>query len=322
MGYLLNGQWKDGWYDTRSSGGAFVRPDAQFRDSVAADGSSGYAPEPGRYHLYVSLACPWAHRTLIFRRLKQLEGTISVSVVEPVMSSEGWAFSSELPDHLYGCAQLHQIYTKMQPDYSGRVTVPVLWDKQTGRIVNNESAEIIRMLNSKFPAAESGGVDFYPAEARGEIDELNAFVYDNVNNGVYRSGFAGTQAAYESAVRRLFDALDVLEDRLSRSRFLLGNAQTEADWRLFTTLVRFDAVYHGHFKCNLRRIEDFPNLSGYVRDLFQTPGVAATVNFDHIKRHYYVSHEHINPTRIVPLGPVLDFMRPHERARMEPARRE
>ena len=317
MGYLLDGRWTDGWYDTRRTGGDFVRPEAQFRDSITADRSSGYAPEPGRYHLYVSLACPWAHRTLILRRLKQLEGIISVSVVEPVMSSEGWAFSSQLPDHLYGCSHLHQIYTRMQPAYSGRVTVPVLWDKQTGRIVNNESAEIIRMLNSEFAGSGSGGRDYYPAVSRRDIDELNAYVYDNVNNGVYRCGFAGTQAAYEAAVRRLFGALDMLEERLSRSRYLVGNTQTEADWRLFTTLVRFDAVYHGHFKCNLRRIEDYPSLSGYLRDLFQTPGIAAMVDFDHVKRHYYMSHEHINPSRIVPLGPMLDFMRPHDRARLE-----
>lgn len=317
MGYLLNGQWKDGWYDTSASKGEFVRPAAQFRDFVTADRSSGFPAAAGRYHLYVSLACPWAHRTLIMRRLKQLEGSISVSVVEPVMSSEGWAFSSELPDHLNGCSHLHQIYTRMQPAYSGRVTVPILWDKQTRRIVSNESAEIIRMLNSEFVGAASGGRDYYPAASRRDIDEINAFVYGNVNNGVYRCGFAGKQAAYEAAVRRLFDALGKLEDRLSRSRYLVGNAQTEADWRLFTTLVRFDAVYHGHFKCNLRRIEDYPNLSGYLRDLFQTPGITDTVNFDHIKRHYYMSHEHINPSRIVPLGPVLDFMRPHERGRLE-----
>jgi putative glutathione S-transferase len=316
MGYLLNGRWHDGWYDTGGTGGDFVRPDAQFRDRVTADGSSGYAPEPGRYHLYVSLACPWAHRTLIFRRLQQLESSISVSIVEPVMSSEGWAFSSQLPDHLYGCSHLHQLYTRMQPAYSGRVTVPVLWDKQTRRIVNNESAEIIRMLNSEFVGVASGGQDYYPAASRRDIDEINAYVYGNVNNGVYRCGFAGKQAAYEAAARRLFDALDKLEDRLSRSRYLVGNAQTEADWRLFTTLVRFDAVYHGHFKCNLRRIEDYPNLSGYLRDLFQTPGIVDTVNFDHIRRHYYMSHEHINPSRIVPLGPVLDFMRPHGRGHL------
>jgi putative glutathione S-transferase len=233
------------------------------------------------------------------------------------MSSEGWTFSSQLPDHLYGCSHLHQLYTRMQPAYSGRVTVPVLWDKQTRRIVNNESAEIIRMLNSEFVGVTPGGQDYYPAASRRDIDEINAYVYGNVNNGVYRCGFAGKQAAYEAAVRRLFDALDKLEDRLSRSRYLVGNVQTEADWRLFTTLVRFDAVYHGHFKCNLRRIEDYPNLSSYLRDLFQAPGIADTVNFDHIKRHYYMSHEHLNPSRIVPLGPVLDFMRPHERERFE-----
>jgi glutathionyl-hydroquinone reductase len=320
VGYLLDGLWHEGWYDTSETAGDFIRPGAQFRNSITTDGSSGYAPEPGRYHLYVSLACPWAHRTLIFRRLKKLEQAISVSVVEPVMSSEGWAFSSDLPDHLHGCSHLHKIYTMTQPGYSGRVTVPVLWDKQTQRIVNNESADIIRMLNSEFSSAPSSGADYYPSAARRDIDEINAYVYENVNNGVYRCGFAGTQAAYEAAVRRLFVALDKLEDRLSRSRYLVGGAQTEADWRLFTTLLRFDAVYHGHFKCNLRRIEDFPNLSGYVRDLFQTADVGDTVNFDHIKRHYYMSHVHINPNRIVPLGPVLDFMRPHERARLGPSR--
>ena len=313
MGYLLEGRWKDGWYDTGRTGGDFVRPQAQFRNRVTVDGSGGHAAEPGRYHLYVSLACPWAHRTLIMRRLKGLEDAISVSVVEPVMSAEGWAFSSELPDRLHGCSHLHQLYTMTQPAYSGRVTVPVLWDRLTGRIVNNESAEIIRMLNGEFAALGSDGRDHYPTAMWGDIDEVNAYVYDNVNNGVYRCGFAGTQAAYETAVRRLFAALDTLEERLARSRYLVGSAPTEADWRLFTTLVRFDAVYHGHFKCNLRRIEDYPNLSGYVRDLYQTPGIAATVNFDHIKRHYYMSHEHINPTRIVPLGPPPDFTRPHQR---------
>jgi putative glutathione S-transferase len=318
MGYLLNGVWNDGWYDTAKTAGEFVRPAAQFRNSVAADGSSDYLTEPGRYHLYVSLACPWAHRTLILRKLKLLEGAISVSVVEPVMSPEGWAFSSELPDHVNGYSHLHQLYTKMDLRYTGRVTIPVLWDKQRAAIVNNESAEIIRMLNSAFAVRESGARDYYPMELRGAIDELNDYVYNNVNNGVYRCGFAGTQAAYESAVRRLFDALDTLEERLSDSRYLVGNTQTEADWRLFTTLVRFDTVYYVHFKCNLRRIEDYPNLSGYVRDLYQTPGIADTVNFDHIKRHYYMSHEHINPSRIVPLGPVLDFMRPHDRARLGP----
>jgi putative glutathione S-transferase len=316
MGYLLDGQWKDGWYDTGRTGGDFVRPQAQFRDFVTADGSSGYPAEPGRYHLYVSLACPWAHRTLIMRRLQRLEDAISVSIVEPVLSSQGWAFSSALPDHLHGCSHLHQLYTRTQPAYSGRVTVPVLWDRKTGRIVNNESAEIIRMLNGAFAVAESGRRDYYPEALRREIDELNACVYDNINNGVYRCGFAGTQAAYEAAARRLFQALDVIEDRLSRSRYLLGDTQTEADWRLFTTLVRFDAVYYGHFKCNLRRIDDYPHLSGYVRDLYQTAGIAETVDFDHIKRHYYMSHEHINPTRVVPLGPLLDFTRRHDRERL------
>jgi putative glutathione S-transferase len=315
MGYLLNGAWKDGWYDTGRTAGEFVRPDAKFRNRITADGSSGYPAEPGSYHLYVSLACPWAHRTLIFRKLKNLEDAISVSIVEPVMSSEGWAFSERLPDRVNGYSHLHQLYTQAKPGYSGRVTVPVLWDKKRATIVNNESAEIIRMLNSKFAAHAPVGCDYYPAELRGQIDEINSFVYDNVNNGVYRCGFAGTQAAYESAVRRLFQALDALEQRLSRTRYLVGATLTEADWRLFTTLIRFDAVYHGHFKCNLRRIEDYPNLSGYLRDLYQMPGIAETVDFDHIKRHYYVSHEHINPSSIVPLGPLLDFRRPHDRER-------
>ena len=315
MGYLLNGEWNNGWYDTAKSAGEFIRPDARFRDRVTADASSGYRAESGRYHLYVSLACPWAHRTLIFRRLKNLEDTISLSVVEPVMSSEGWAFSANLPDHINGCARLHQLYTKTDPRYSGRVTVPVLWDKQRGRIVNNESAEIIRMLNSEFAGMAEPGHDYCPAGLRSEIDAINAFVYANVNNGVYRCGFAGAQPAYEAAVRRRFDALDTLEERLSGRRYLVGTAMTEADWRLFTTLVRFDAVYHGHFKCNLRRIEDYPNLSAYLRELYQIQRVADTVDFDHIKRHYYMSHEHINPNRIVPLGPILDFWRPHDRDR-------
>jgi putative glutathione S-transferase len=316
MGYLLDGVWKDGWYDTARTGGEFVRPQARFRNRITADGAGGYPAEAGRYHLYVSLACPWAHRTLIFRKLKQLEEAISVSVVEPVMSAEGWAFSSECPDHVNGFSHLHQLYTRSEPHYSGRVSVPVLWDKRTGTIVNNESAEIIRMLNDAFGTPTS---DYYPAAFRREIDEVNALVYENVNNGVYRCGFAGTQAAYEAATRRLFDALDVLDQRLSRSRYLVGDRLTEADWRLFTTLVRFDAVYYGHFKCNLRRIEDYGGLSGYLRDLYQVPGIAETVDFDHIKRHYYVSHAHINPSGIVPLGPLLDFTRPHGRERLKTA---
>jgi putative glutathione S-transferase len=316
MGYLLNGAWNDGWYDTAKTAGEFVRPEAKFRNRIAADGSSDYPAEPGRYHLYVSRACPWAHRTIIFRVLKELENAISVSVVEPVMSSEGWAFSPELPDHVNGFSHLHQLYTKKVPRYTGRVTVPVLWDRTRSEIVNNESAEIIRMFNSEFAAHVPRGRDYYPQELRREIDEINAFIYENINNGVYRCGFAGTQSAYDAAVRRLFSALAVLEKRLSRARYLVGGTLTEADWRLFTTLVRFDAVYHGHFKCNLQRIEDHPNLCGYVRDLYQIPRIAETVDLDHIKRHYYMSHEHINPSRIVPLGPTLDFRRPHHRERV------
>jgi glutathionyl-hydroquinone reductase len=316
MGYLRDGVWNDGWYDTTQSGGEFVRPETKFRRRVTADGSSGLPAQAGRYHLYVSLACPWAHRTLILRAIKGLEETISVSVVEPVMSREGWAFSSALPDHLDGSAQLHQVYTRADPHYTGRVTVPVLWDKERRDIVNNESAEIIRMLNREFDRFASNKTDYYPARLAGAIDAINAVVYENVNNGVYRCGFAGSQAAYDAAVRRLFATLDDLEARLDRSRYLAGGTLTEADWRLFTTLVRFDAVYHGHFKCNVRRIEDYPNLAGYLRELYQVPGVAPTVNLDHIKRHYYMSQEHINPTRIVPLGPVLDFTRPHGRERL------
>jgi putative glutathione S-transferase len=317
MGYLLNGVWHDGWYDTRKTGGEFVRSAAVFREGISAEATSRFPAEPGRYHLYVSLACPWAHRTLIFRKLKRLEDAVSVSVVEPAMSAEGWAFSEALPDHVNRFAYLHQLYTKARPDYSGRVTVPVLWDKQRQAIVNNESEEIIRMLNGEFA---SHGPDYYPAHLRGEIDAVNAFVYANVNNGVYRCGFAGTQAAYEAAAKRLFDALDELEARLARTRYLIGSAMTEADWRLFTTLVRFDAVYHGHFKCNLRRIEDYPNLSGFLRELYQVPGIAETVNLDHIKRHYYISHSHINPTQVVPVGPLLDFDRPHGREAMMASR--
>jgi putative glutathione S-transferase len=317
MGYLLKGVWHDGWYETAKSGGEFVRPEAGFRDRITAAATSGFRAEAGRYHLYVSLACPWAHRTLILRKLKRLEDVISVSVVEPVMSPEGWAFSDALPDHVNGFSHLHQVYTKAQPRYSGRVTVPVLWDRQGSTIVNNESAEIIRMFNTEFARQVPAEHDYYPAELRPQIDEINALVYTNVNNGVYRCGFAGTQTAYEAAARRLFDTLDTLEARLSRTRYLVGGTVTEADWRLFTTLVRFDAVYHGHFKCNLRRIEEYPNLSGYLRKLYQMQGIAETVNFDHIKRHYYMSHGHINPTRIVPVGPLLDFDRPHGRERFE-----
>ncbi|HEX2830518.1 MAG TPA: glutathione S-transferase family protein [Burkholderiales bacterium] len=316
MGYLLNGQWHDGWYDTKQTGGAFERPDAQLRNRVTADGSSGFPAEFGRYHLYVSLACPWAHRTLIFRKLKKLEDAVTVSVVEPVMTKEGWGFSDACPDTLNGFRYLHEAYTRNDAGYSGRVTVPVLWDKQRGVIVNNESSEIIRMLDSEFASFAPGTPDYYPAEHRAEIDAINAKVYANVNNGVYRAGFAGTQAAYEAAASRLFEALDELDARLARSRWLVGRTQTEADWRLFTTLVRFDAVYYGHFKCNVRRVADYPHLFPYLLDLYQTPGVADTVDLGHIKRHYYMSHEHINPTRIVPIGPDLDFTRPHGRERL------
>ena len=318
MGYLKQGVWHEGWYDTGKTAGEFVRSESQFRARVSADGSSGYQAEPGRYHLYVSLACPWAHRTIIFRELKRLAGAISLSVVDPVMSDQGWAFTDGdgcTPDTVNGFTYLHQVYTRTQADYSGRVTVPVLWDKRTRRIVNNESSEIIRMLNSEFNACTDVKTDFCPAPLRPEIDALNAFVYERINNGVYKAGFAGSQRVYESAVTRLFGALDEIEARLEHSRYLVGDSVTEADWRLFTTLIRFDAVYVTHFKCNLRRIEDYPNLSHYLRDLYQVAGVAETVNLDHIKRHYFLSHRHLNPAGLVPLGPILDFTRPHDRAR-------
>ena len=322
MGLLIDGQWSDQWYDTAASGGRFVRSEAQFRNWITPDGapgpsgSGGFPAEAGRYHLYVSLACPWAHRTLIFRALKGLEKLIGVSVVNPFMDREGWSFHPDVEgvgDTVNHAVYLHQVYTTAQPGYTGRVTVPVLWDKKTGAIVNNESAEIIRMLNSAFDARGAIPGDYYPQPLRAEIDQLNSLIYDNVNNGVYRAGFATTQQAYEEAVRGLFDALDTLERRLSRRRYLAGDRVTEADWRLFTTLVRFDAVYHGHFKCNLKRITDYPNLWAYTRELYQWPGIGATVNFSHIKAHYYRSHPTINPTRIVPLGPVLDFLAPHAR---------
>lgn len=307
-GYLQDGQWHEGWYDTGATQGEFVRTTSAFRHRITSDGSSGLPAEAGRYHLYVSLACPWAHRTLIARVLKGLQEVISVSVVEPVMT-QGWGFSDALPDHLHGAQYLHQLYTRAEPRYSGRILVPVLWDKQTDTIVSNESSEILRMLDEAF-AAFASGPDLYPAALRGEIDRVNAFIYDNINNGVYRCGFAGEQAAYEQAFERLFAALDQVEADLGRRPFLVGEQPTEADWRLFTTLVRFDAVYVGHFKCNRNRIEDFPNLSRYLRTLYQVPGIAPTVDIDHIKRHYYMSHPHINPTRVVPVGPRLAFMAP------------
>ncbi|KAA0684038.1 glutathione S-transferase family protein [Roseomonas genomospecies 6] len=314
MGLLIDGRWQDQWYDTKNTGGAFVRPETRFRNWVKADGSTPFQPEAGRYHLFVSLACPWAHRTLIVRKLKGLEDAIGVTVVDPLMREEGWTFPE--PDPVTGSTRLYEVYTKADPAYTGRVTVPVLWDRKTGTIVNNESAEIIRMLNREFDAIGDASLDFYPAELAEEIDRINAFVYDRVNNGVYKAGFATSQEKYEQAFDALFAALDELDERLAGQRYLLGDKPTEADWRLFTTLVRFDAVYVGHFKCNLRRIADYPNLSGYLRDLYQVPGVAETVDFHHIKRHYYASHTMINPTGIVPKGPALDLDAPHGRERL------
>lgn len=314
MGLLIEGRWHDQWYDTKNTGGAFVRPETQFRNWVRADGSSPFPPEAGRYHLFVSLACPWAHRTLILRKLKGLEDAIGVTVVDPLMREEGWTFPE--PDPVTGSTRLHEVYTKADPTYTGRVTVPVLWDKRTGTIVSNESAEIMRMLNREFDSIGDASLDVYPADLAEEIDRINAFVYDRVNNGVYKAGFATSQEKYEQAFDALFTALDELDKRLAGRRYLLGDEPTEADWRLFTTLVRFDAVYVGHFKCNLRRIADYPNLSGYLRDLYQVPGVADTVDFHHIKRHYYASHTMINPTGIVPKGPALDLDAPHGRERV------
>jgi putative glutathione S-transferase len=316
VGLLVEGVWQDRWYETASTGGRFVRKEATFRDKVAADGSTAFQPESGRYHLYVSYACPWAHRTLIYRTLKGLEPHISVSVVNPLMLDNGWTFEDGpgvVPDPVLGASYLHQTYTRARPDYTGLVTVPVLWDRKTGTIVNNESSEIIRFLDREFDGVGATGPRFCPPELEHEIDEINSFVYERINNGVYRAGFATTQEAYEEAVIALFAAIDKIEDRLSRSRYLLGDRVTEADWRLFTTMVRFDLVYVGHFKCNLRRLVDYPNLWGWTRDLYQIPGVAGTVHFDHIKDHYYRSHDSINPTGVVPAGPIINFDAPHGR---------
>lgn len=322
MGLLIDGQWHDRWYDTGESGGRFVRSAAQCRNWVTADGSpgpsgeGGFKAEPGRYHLYVSLACPWAHRTLIMRQLKGLEGMIGVSVVHWLMAEHGWTFDpapGATGDLLYGHSYLHQLYAHALPRYTGRVTVPVLWDRERQTIVSNESAEIIRMLGSAFDGIGAVAGDYYPAAWRGRIDAVNERVYASVNNGVYRAGFATTQSAYEEAFDELFATLDWLEARLARQRYVTGERITEADWRLFTTLLRFDPVYHGHFKCNLRRLVDYPNLWAYTRELFQWPGVAATVNLEHIKGHYYASHRTINPTGIVPKGPAIDYLAPHGR---------
>ncbi|MEH6581363.1 MAG: glutathione S-transferase family protein [Halioglobus sp.] len=325
MGLLIDGKWADQWYETESNKGEFKRQESLFRHWVTPDGSpgptgnGGFEAEAGRYHLYVSLACPWAHRTLILRQLKGLEELISVSVVEPLMMEHGWTFSEQYPDHLYGRQYLHEIYTKANPTVTSRVTVPILWDKQRQTIVSNESAEIIRMLNSAFNEITGNSDEYYPAELHAEIDQLNDWIYPTINNGVYRAGFATTQQAYESAYFEIFDALDKIELRLETQRYLCGDRITEADWRLFTTLVRFDAVYFGHFKANQQRIEDYDNISGYVRDLFQQTGVAATVDMPYIKQHYYGSHGTINPTGIVPLGQEIDFSRPHNRAKLSAA---
>jgi putative glutathione S-transferase len=300
MGLLVEGKWLDQWYDTKSSGGKFVRKDSSFRDRVGA--SDGKFPaEKGRYHLYVSLACPWAHRTLIFRKLKGLSAYIDVTVVNPDMLENGWEFKPE-PEPLYGYKFAHQLYTHAKADYTGRVSVPILWDKQTQTIVSNESSEIIRMFNSAFNTLTGNQNDYYPEHLRTEIDEVNALIYEPINNGVYKCGFATTQQAYDEAVDVLFDALETVEERLSSQPYLAGQDITEADWRLFTTLIRFDAVYFGHFKCNKKQIADYPHLSRYQLDLYKQPGIADTVDITDIKRHYYYSHESINPTRIVPKG--------------------
>ncbi|TVQ34620.1 MAG: glutathione S-transferase family protein [Wenzhouxiangella sp.] len=328
MGLLVDGQWKDEWYDTDSTGGRFERSQAAFRNWITADGSAGpdgqggFKAEPGRYHLYVAYACPWAHRALIFRKLKGLEGMISLSVVNPIMREHGWTFRPGYkikPDPIHGAEFMHQVYTAAMADYSGRVTVPVIWDRERNTIVSNESADIIRMFNSAFDAVGARAGDFYPAELREQIDTVNEEIYDKVNNGVYKAGFATTQEAYEEAVIPLFETLNSLEARLDENRYLCGERLTEADWRLFTTLIRFDAVYVGHFKCNLRRIEDYHNLSNYIRELYQMPGISETVEFRAIKLHYYGSHDTINPHYIVPMGPSQDFHRKHDRARLPAA---
>ncbi|GAJ76799.1 LOW QUALITY PROTEIN: glutathione S-transferase [Vibrio sp. JCM 18905] len=310
MGKLVEGVWHDVWYDTKSNGGKFVREDAGFRNWVKNEPDAEFKPESGRYHLYVSLACPWAHRTLIFRKLKGLEPHIDVTVVCLICAKAGkWG----LPEPLFGHTRMHQIYTQAKPDYTGRVTVPVLWDKKTNTIVSNESSEIIRMFNTEFNALTGNHDDYYPEQLKHVIDEWNDFVYPNVNNGVYRCGFATTQEAYEEAFDSLFAALDKIDSHLSTHRYLAGNTITEADWRLFTTLVRFDAVYVGHFKCNKQRIADYENIQGYLKELYQVEGVEETTDFYHIKRHYYFSHTGINPTQVVPKGPDLDLNSPHGR---------
>ncbi len=322
MGLLIDGKWHDQWYDTKSTGGRFVRSDAQFRHWITPDGAAGpsgeggFKAEAGRYHLYVSLACPWANRVLIMRALKGLEDMISLSVVNPYMAENGWTFEpgpGVLADPVGQAQYMYQVYLRAEPGYSGRVTVPALWDLQRNTIVNNESAEIIRMLNSAFDGIGAREGDYSPAELLPQIDAMNEEVYDATNNGVYKVGFSTEQNVYEQEVVKLFASLDKLETLLGQQRYLVGERITEADWRLFTTLIRFDAVYHGHFKCNLKRLADYPNLWSYTRELYQWPGVASTVNFDHIKQHYYRSHASINPNGIVPLGPILDLQRAPDR---------
>jgi putative glutathione S-transferase len=322
MGLLVNGAWQEDI--SRTKEGRFIRPTSIFRNFVTRDGSpgpsgqGGFAAETGRYHLYISLACPWAHRTLIFRALKKLEPVISVSITEPLYGKTGWEFGTArggMLDSANGKATLSEIYLLADPHYTGRVSVPVLWDKKRRTIVNNESSEIIRMLNSAFDAFTDVRADYYPVALRSEIDAVNELIYPNINNGVYRAGFATTQEAYEEAAYGIFETLDKLEERLSRHRYLVAGQITEADWRLFTTLARFDTVYFSHFKCNLRRIADYPNLWNYTRDLYQMPGIAETVSIDHIKRHYYGSQRQVNPTGIVPIGPVIDFTAHHDRNR-------
>ena len=324
MGLLVDGVWQQ--EGLRTKDGHFIRPTPRFRNWVTPDGGpgptgeSGFEPAAGRYHLYVSLACPWAHRTVIFRKLKALENVISMSVASPDMLKDGWTFNKDegsTGDDVNGKSKLSEIYLLADPKYSGRVSVPVLWDKKRKTIVSNESPEIIRMLNSAFDAFTNVHTDYYPEALRTQIDKINELVYPNINNGVYRSGFATSQAAYEAAFRNVFDALDEIEQMLSQHRYLVGNTLTEADWRLFCTLIRFDAVYYSHFKCNWRHIYEYPNLSNYLRDLYQVPGVAETVSLEQIKRHYYGSQRQVNPTGIVPVGPQLDFAAPHDRARFK-----
>ncbi|MEM6635955.1 MAG: glutathione S-transferase family protein [Pseudomonadota bacterium] len=329
MGQLVDGVWQDVWYNTKDSKGKFERQESKFRNWITADGAPGptgkgdFAAETGRYHLYVSYACPWAHRALIFRALKGLEDHITMSAVHPDMLKDGWTFETDYDgatgDTLYGLPFARDIYTKSNPTMTGRVTVPILWDKKQETIVSNESSEIIRMFNSAFDAVTGNTLDFWPADLRDDIEAVNERVYHTLNNGVYRSGFATTQEAYDEAVSELFVTLDWLEDRLSSRRYLMGERVTEADWRLLTTLLRFDLVYHQHFKCNRKRIIDLPNLWGYTRELYQMPGVAETTRFDHIVRHYHYSHDTINPHRIVPINPVIDFNAPHGRGRLAAA---